>query len=109
MEQLETLFDTGSSAWRLDIAVKGGGGPFDPAGFSIRLINASDNLVAMEVTKVESEELPVTQVCRLLHLAAERLEALAAVQLELTRERKVWEASARARRNVTIGTEATSF
>jgi hypothetical protein len=66
MEQLDTLFDTGDSAWRLEIRVKGGGGPFDPAGYSIVLTSGNGKIELMTVHKCESKEYPVNQIDSLL-------------------------------------------
>jgi hypothetical protein len=34
--QVPTLFDQGDAGWKLEILVKFGGGPFDPARWSVQ-------------------------------------------------------------------------
>jgi hypothetical protein len=66
VEQFESLFDTGDAAWRLEIRVKGGGGPFDPAGYSIQLISDTGRLELNLVHKCESQQYPINQLDALL-------------------------------------------
>lgn len=91
MTQYETLFDTGETAWRLELRVKSGGGPFDPAGYSIHLVNPTGALVAQLVHKAESSERPHRQMADLL---AEACTELARLTAEFHRD----EASASRRR-----------
>jgi hypothetical protein len=69
VEQMESLFDTGDSAWRLEIRVKGGGGPFDPAGYSVVLTSGDGKIEMMTVRKEESREWAVNQVMDCLDAA----------------------------------------
>lgn len=88
MNQLETLFETGSPAWRVEIRIKAGGGPFDPAGFSIQVIDSAGQLIAMEVVKVSSAPRPAGQADELANKAVARLTELLASDLQ--RESSEW-------------------
>lgn len=74
MTQIETLFEeTDQRAWRLVIEVKAGGGPFDGAGFALRVVNPRGALVALEVIGAESSQWPMAQMFELIEKAQARL------------------------------------
>jgi hypothetical protein len=74
MEQLETLFDVGGTAWRVEIRLKGGGGPFDPAGFSVMILDPQGQLVANYVRPDAASEWPMAQLVELLQFATRYIE-----------------------------------
>jgi hypothetical protein len=73
MEQHETLFETHCPAWRVEIRLKAGGGPFDPAGFSLQIITPGGGLHGLVVRKEETTDEPFRQ---LTNLAAQVMQAL---------------------------------
>lgn len=76
MSQLETLFEAGEPAWRLEIRIKAGGGPFDPAGFSIYMTNPKGGTEIMTVHGAPSAEHPVAQLAELLAEAVRTFEEM---------------------------------
>jgi hypothetical protein len=73
MTQHETLFDSGSTAWRLELRIKAGGGPFDPAGYSIQLVDHRGRLVINMVASYDSSPWPLDQLMVLLDHANARM------------------------------------
>lgn len=76
MAQHESLFDTEFPAWRLEIRVKFGGGPFDPAGFSVTVVDPRGALVGMVVHKDDTRERMMAQAYELLGAATEEFQRL---------------------------------
>jgi hypothetical protein len=64
--QVPTLFDQGDAGWKLEILVKFGGGPFDPAGWSVQLIRPDGGLHAAAVHSCSSTEHDAVQLVTLL-------------------------------------------
>lgn len=80
MTQHETLFDIEQAAWRCEIRIKAGGGPFDPAGYSIQVLSPSGALVAMEVHKADSREGAIAHLEELALKAVDRMGNLLAAE-----------------------------
>lgn len=80
MDQLETLFDVAQPAWRIEIRVKVGGGPFDPAGYSVVVEKPSGGLLGMIVHKEASQERVWAQADTLLAMAAAALSEITSEQ-----------------------------
>lgn len=81
MDQYETLFEVGERAWRLELRFKVGGGPFDPAGYSIAVTRPSGALAAMEVHKAPSQARPMAHLEALMKHACERIPYLLADEI----------------------------
>jgi hypothetical protein len=74
MNQLETLFATdGGPVWRVTIQAKGGGGPFDQAGYSIECVGPA-GLEILLVEPMASAQWPVDQMTQALDSAVRRLK-----------------------------------
>jgi hypothetical protein len=90
MEQFETLFEVGASSWKIELRFKVGGGPFDPAGYSVQVLRPDGTVRAMVVHKEESESRPMAHLERLMHVASQVL--LDALHAETTAEIAAWKA-----------------
>lgn len=73
MDQYETLFDAQDPGWRVELRLKAGGGPFDPAGYSIMVVAPDGSLKGMEVHRADSQERAIAHLESLAMSALDRL------------------------------------
>lgn len=64
------LFDVGQAGFRITIQVKVGGGPFDPAGWSVSMEGRTGELLALEVHPCEAKQDLAEHFTELLHASA---------------------------------------
>lgn len=63
------LFDPGDAAWRFEIKIKIGGGPFDPSGVSLQVIRPDGSLAYLGLVTEETSEYQAVQLGDLLRRA----------------------------------------
>lgn len=73
--QLDSLFQDHEPCWRFEIRIKAGGGPFDPAGWSLMVQRPTGGLELMDVHATVSVEDWNEQARVLVEAVRERLLA----------------------------------